>query len=181
MPRLFAALPLPASATDRLETLQKGLPGRRPEASDMHLTLAFFGEIDAAQAADLHAALGAVRAQGFAFWLDGAGAFGGAKPRAVYAAVRPEPALTHLHEKVTQAARSAGLRLDARRFVPHVTLARLKPGEMSPAEAAKALGARAAFLAGPVAAEAFGLYRSDLGRRGPRYEELARYPLRAAA
>jgi len=177
MIRLFAALSLPDEATDRLAALQRGLPGRLTAPENMHVTLAFFGEVPETTAADIDAALGAIRAPRFTFWLDGARAFGGAKPRIVHAIVRPEPALEALHDKVAQAGRAAGATVEAGRYTPHVTLTRLSAGEITPAAAAKALSGRAAFLCGPIAATAFHLYRSDLGRAGPAYTALRDYPL----
>lgn len=178
MLRLFAAIAPPPDLRERLEFLQRGLPGRRVAPENLHLTLAFFGEIAEPVAVDLHAALSAIDAPRFWVTLDGAGAFGGAKPKLIYAAVRPEPALDHLRAKVLQAARGAGLDIPAERYTPHVTLSRIAPGTVSSAEAAKALAARAAFLVGPVAVEAFHIYRSHLGRAGPSYAELATYALR---
>jgi 2'-5' RNA ligase len=177
MIRLFAALSLPDPITDRLAALQRGLPGRLTAPENMHVTLAFFGQVAETTAADIDAALGAVRAPRFAFWLDGAGAFGGSKPRLIHAVVRPDPALTALHDKVAQAGRSAGVPVDAGRFTPHVTLSRIAAGDITALAAAKALSARAAFLAGPIEATAFHLYRSDLGRAGPAYTALRDYPL----
>jgi len=176
--RLFAALPIPAAVAERLSHLQAGLEGRPVAPEAFHLTLAFFGTLPGPMAEELHHALAAVEAPRFAFWLDGVGAFGGRKPTALYAAVRPEPMLDHLQAKVARAARGAGVAMEARRYTPHVTLARYAPGALSPAAAARALEARGAFLAGPVAAEDFVLYRSDLGRGGPVYTALAAYPLR---
>lgn len=178
MLRLFAAIAPPPDLRARLEGLQRGLPGRRVAPENLHLTLAFFGEIAEPVAADLHAALGAIDAPRFALTFDGAGAFGGARPRLIYAAIRAEPALDHLRAKVVQAARGAGLDIPAERYAPHVTLSRLAPGTVPAAEVAKALAARAAFLAGPVPVAAFRLCRSDLGRAGPSYCDLAVYPLR---
>ncbi|TVQ55369.1 MAG: RNA 2',3'-cyclic phosphodiesterase [Rhodobacteraceae bacterium] len=177
MIRLFAALALPGAVAARVEALQRGLPGRPPPPENLHLTLAFFGEVDEATARDLHAALEGVAAPRFALTLDGVGAFGGAKPRALYATVRPEPALERLAAKVRQAGRAAGLALPAEKFTPHVTLTRVAPGEVSATEAARLLAARSAFLAGPFDVDAFALYRSDLGRRGPSYTAVATYPL----
>ncbi len=178
MIRLFAALPIPAPVAQRLSALQAGLEGRPVAPEAFHLTLAFFGALPEPTAEELHHALAAVDAPRFSLWLDGVGAFGGRKPTAVYAALRPEPALDRLQAKVAQAARGAGAAPEPRRFTPHVTLSRYAPGALSPAAAARALAARGAFLAGPVAAEAFALYRSDLGRGGPVYTALATYPLR---
>jgi 2'-5' RNA ligase len=180
MVRLFAALPVPDDLRDRLKVLQGGLDGRLVEPASFHVTLAFFGELAAPVAEDLHAALGQVAAPGFSLWLDGAGAFGNAKPHALYAAVRREPALDHLRAKVLRAGREAGLTLPAEKYVPHVTLARFGKGTVPAPTAAAMVAARAAFLAGPWAVDAFVLYRSDLGRAGPIYTELARYPLRPA-
>ena len=176
--RLFAALPVPEAIAERLTLLQGGLDGRLVPPEALHVTLAFFGEQPARVAEDLHAALGQVATPDFALWLDGAGAFGKARPHAVYAAVRAEPALDLLRGKVLRAAHEAGLSLPAARYTPHVTLARYTKGMLSPQAAARMVAARAAFLAGPWAVEAFSLYRSDLGRAGPVYTELARYPLR---
>lgn len=181
MLRLFAALPLPEAVTDRLAALQRGLEGRLVAPEAMHVTLAFFGEIDEAQAEDLHSTLSRVSAPAFALWLDGAGCFGGDRPDLIYAAIRPDPALAHLQGKVAQAGRLAGLAIPARRYVPHVTLARYAPGKLAAAQAARLVAARTAFLAGPVAVKGFVLYRSDLGRGGPRYTVLAEYPLRGGA
>lgn len=181
MLRLFAALPIPESVQTRLTGLQHGLAGRLVAPESMHVTLKFFGEQPGTVAEDLHAALADVSAPGFTLWLDGVGAFGNAKPHALYAAVRPEPALSHLQAKVAQAARRAGIQMPASRYVPHVTLARFSPGQVAPAKTARMIEARAAFLAGPIDVDHFGLYRSDLGRVRPIYTELATYPLRRAS
>ncbi len=178
MIRLFAALSPPAAILDRLEMAREGLPGRLSPRENFHVTLAFFGEMDEAQAADLHARLLGLRGAAFDYWLDGVGAFGGTRPRLIYAAVRPEPGLTLLHEKIAQAGRDAGLTVPAERYTPHVTLSRLRPGEITDRACAKALEGRAAFLAGPAPARAFGLYRSDLGHAGPTYTKVQDYPLR---
>lgn len=177
MLRLFAALPVPTDVAERLQALQIGLEGRVVPPENLHLTLAFFGEIDEATAEDLHAALSGVTGPRPTVTLDGVGAFGNAKPHAIHAASRPDPALLQLQGKVAQAARRAGLTLESRRYTPHVTLSRYRPGQLSPREAAKRIEARAAFLARPFQPESFALYRSDLGRSGPSYTRLHDYPL----
>ena len=99
--RLFAALSLSSEVSDRLLGVQAGLTGWRlsPE-KNFHVTLAFFGEIDRTTAADLEMALGQVDGATFEFWIYGLNVFGGPRPRFAYAAVRPEPALTLLRDKV---------------------------------------------------------------------------------
>ena len=178
MIRLFAALPLPGDLADRLTGLQKGLEGRPVPPENLHLTLSFYGEVAEPVAEDIDAALSRIDAPGFDLWLDGCDVFGKDKPRSMHAVVRPDPALERLQAKTAQAGRRAGLDMPSRKFTPHVTLARFGAGEMTPAQAAKRLAARAAFLAGPVPIRRFALFASDLGRKGPIYTELADYPLR---
>lgn len=180
MLRLFASIPISFHLSERLAGLQTGLPGRLTRFENFHVTLAFFGEIAETQAEDLDDALAEIDAPGFDILLEGAGAFGGDKPRLLYAAVRPDPALLSLAAKVRQAARLARLKISAERYTPHVTLTRLSAQAMRAEEAAQALGARAGFLAGPMAVNSFGLHRSDLSRHGPTYTELRTYALRAA-
>ncbi len=176
MIRLFAALSLPSDLTARLAVLQSGLSGWRlsPERN-MHVTLAFFGEIDQRRAEDVDTALRGITSPGFDLWLDGVDVFGGTKPRIAYATVRPDPDLNKLRDKVRQAGRAAGLELTSERYVPHVTLAR--GGARADQRLTRWLESGSAFLAGPVPIGSFQLYRSDLGRGGPTYTELVSYDL----
>ena len=176
MIRLFAALSPPSDVRGRLLSVQSGLDGwRLSPPENFHVTLSFFGEVEEAQAADLHSALSDIEAPGFDIWIDGVNVFGGDKPRLAYAAVRPDPALSHLRDKVRQAGRVAGLDLPAERYVPHVTLGR--GGARADARLARWLEGNGAFLAGPIRVGAFHLYRSDLGRAAPTYTQLATYTL----
>lgn len=180
MIRSFLAIPLPSDMTDALDDIQTGLPGVNwaPE-ENLHLTLAFLGEQPRPLLEDLDAGLLRLAGAGFALTLRGVGAFGGAKPRLIYAGVAESEPLRRLQAKVATAVRGAGVDLAGRRYAPHVTLARFAPGRVR-AEAVQAyLAAQAMFEAGPFDVSAFHLYRSDLGRDGARYETLARYPLTA--
>jgi 2'-5' RNA ligase len=71
------------------------------------------------------------------------------------------------------------VQVEARRFLPHVTLGRFPPPP--PADALKpeqAVAAEAGFRAGPWLADRVVLFRSHLTKAGSHYEELADYPLR---
>lgn len=180
MIRAFVAIPLPDEVVRDLTAAQAGLPAGRPVAPEnLHITVAFLGEHPEPLIEDVHFALDGVRARAFELTLDGLGLFGGERPRSLHAEVRPEPMLSHLREKVLQAARGAGLRMDRARYSPHVTLARFNNGlKGEDAEKMRNFAVRRmAFKAGPFAVERFVLYRSTLGRNGPIYEELAAYPL----
>ena len=184
MIRAFVAIPLPDEVVSALNAAQAGLPAGRPVAPEnLHITVAFLGEHPEPLVEDVHFALDDIRAPAFELTLDGLGLFGGDRPRALYAEVRPEPMLSHLREKVLQAARSAGLRLDRARYNPHVTLARFNNG-LKGEDAEKMRNftvRRMAFKAGPFVVSEFHLYRSTLGRNGPIYEELAAYPLNGSS
>lgn len=174
--RLFAALALPDEIVERLEQAQAGLPGRLVDPENFHVTLAFFGDVDLAEAEDLAEALQGVAAPGFEMWIEGVDVFGGGKPRIAYAKVRPDPALSLLRDRVRGAARAAGIALSAERFTPHVTLAR-KPIAADD-RLVKWLERGASLQAGPIEVEAFALYRSELFPAGPVYTEAASYLLK---
>lgn len=184
MIRAFLAVPVPAGVRAALEAAQAGLPAGRPVAPEnLHLTLVFLGEHPEPVIEDLHFVLENLSAPEFELALAGVGLFGGATPRALYAAVTPEPGLSHLRRKLAQAARESGIEVPSKRYTPHVTLARF-PREMPPEDVAAIHGfvaRRMGLAAGPFAAERFVLYRSTLGRNGPIYQALADYPLGQAA
>lgn len=180
MIRAFVAIPLPEEVNRSLTAAQAGLPTGRPVAPEnFHITVAFLGEHPEPVIEDVHFALDSIRAPAFDLTLDGLGLFGGERPRSLHAEVRPEPRLSHLREKVLQAARGAGLRMDRTRYNPHVTLARFNNGlKGEDAEKMRTFTVRRmAFKAGPFGVTEFVLYRSTLGRNGPIYEDLATYPL----
>lgn len=178
MIRAFAALDIPPAQRMELMIVQQGLPVPRLVAPEtLHLTLVFLGEVEEVALEEVHMAWEPLRLPGFEIALKGLGIFGGRKPRAVYAGVAQCPALDRLQAKLEQAARGAGVAVERRRFVPHVTLARINRPLADPERLERHLAMRADFAAPPFKVEHFALYRSTLGAAGARYEELARYPL----
>ncbi|MCJ2050938.1 RNA 2',3'-cyclic phosphodiesterase [Methylobacterium sp. J-070] len=130
MPRLFTGLAVPPAIADALKAYQGGLPGARwIEPGDFHVTLRFIGDVEAATADDVVEALSEMRPRpALTVTLTGLGLFGGDKPRALYAAVSPEPGLTDLQAEQERLVRRAGVEPERRKFTPHVTLARLRRG-----------------------------------------------------
>jgi 2'-5' RNA ligase len=176
--RAFAAVALPEAVRFDLMLLQQGLPLPRPiPPENLHVTLVFLGELPDRVLADVDLAFRAVRAPGFDLALKGVGMFGGGKPRAVYAGVAAAPALAHLQAKLETAARGAGLELPVRRYLPHVTLARLPERLEGRERLERAVAGRASYAAPAFRVGDFRLYRSHLTRGGSIYEELAAYPL----
>jgi 2'-5' RNA ligase len=178
MIRLFVGIDLPPEVKLRLEPLCLGLPGARwVDAGNLHVTLRFIGEVDEGLASDLDLALDTIRSPGFALTLAGVDCFGTAdKPRVLYVGVERTSALTHLHDKVAQALGRAGVPPDGQRFVPHVTLARLKPGTMSAVQ--RFIQGNALFRLPPFPVDRFCLVSSVPTKAGAIYEAVAEYPLR---
>lgn len=182
MIRVFVALPLPPDTRRALASLQAALPdGRLADPDNLHVTLAFLGDQREDVLEDLHLALDAIAIPPFALTIDGLGAFGKFPPRVLYAAISPDPALSHLRRKVRTAVRHSGIDLPHERFVPHVTLARFNTG-LTEDEAIgldKFIAARAGLRLPPFPVTSFAIYRSTLGRSGATYDELVSYQLPA--
>ncbi len=127
MPRLFTALEVPADVAAMLSSLSGGLDGARwIEPEDYHITLRFIGDVDDRTAHELADALADIERPGFTLRVDRLDAFGGRKPRAIFAAIAPNAGLSQLQREHERIARRAGLPPETRKFTPHITLARLK-------------------------------------------------------
>ena len=129
MVRLFAALPIPPDVAETLKRRQSGLPGAKWRAEEaLHVTLAFYGEMDGRKADELASELTRVTAEPLDIELNGVGAFGeGHRTHAIWAGVAPNDRLGVLAGRCRAAGERAGLKLEARAYRPHVTLAYLKP------------------------------------------------------
>ena len=127
MPRLFIALEIPADVASELTLHRGGLSGARwIEPADYHITLRFLGDVDRRMANDVDHMLSDLSAYPFEVTLDALGNFGGDKPRAVFARATPTKVLTDLQGDIERQMRRIGLPAEGRKFVPHVTLARLR-------------------------------------------------------
>ncbi|EJW12520.1 2'-5' RNA ligase [Rhodovulum sp. PH10] len=156
--------------------LRGGLPGARwIDRENYHLTLRFIGDIDDATAREVAYALEGVARAPFTLRLDGVDAFGGRKPRAVFAAVAPNPALVELQAEHERLMQRVGLPAEGRKFAPHVSLARLR--DSSPRQVADYLATRAGFRSMPFPVERFVLYSSRASVGGGPYVVEAEYPL----
>ncbi|SNT24330.1 RNA 2',3'-cyclic phosphodiesterase [Tropicimonas sediminicola] len=179
--RCFVAIPLPETVRDALAVLQEGLPvGRATPYDNLHLTLAFLGEVPETELLAVHEALSAVRGARFTATFEGMDLFGGRQPKILFAAVRRDEALMALHVSVRTGLAGVGLVLPRERYRPHVTLARFNraPGRDEAARLGRYLEASALAPVPGFDAESFALFRSDLGNGPALHTELAVYPLR---
>jgi len=125
--RLFFAL-VPDDALrpllgERAIDLARAIGGRAVPAHNIHLTLAFLGEVDRARVPALRPILDAMPRDAFMLVLDRVGEW----RRAGVAWIAPSvasPRLAALHAALTEALRGAGFPVEARPFQPHLTLVR---------------------------------------------------------
>jgi 2'-5' RNA ligase len=146
--------------------------GLRPVApAALHVTLLFLGDRDAAEVEGLLAATRVVPAAAPPF-LVGLGALrllpSTRRPRVLAAELDSGGALEALAAAARTAASAVGIDVDPRPFLPHLTLARLRPGSAS---------LEAVPPPGPLAFGHVGLYESLLAASGARYRALWRAPL----
>lgn len=176
MPRLFTGLELPERLVAELGLIRGGLAGARwIDADSYHVTLRFIGDVDLSVADDVHDVLSGVRRPAFSMALAGLDAFGGGKPRALVATARPAPALVELQAEHERLMRRIGLPAETRKFVPHVTLARLRN---TPArDVADFLALRAWLATREFRCEHFTLFSARDSVGGGPYVTEAIYPL----
>jgi len=176
MPRLFTGLEIPRDVGFELSLMRGGVRGARwIEPDAYHITLRFIGDIDEGLAHDIAHGLDAVAAPAFAIRLKGVGAFGGRKPRLVYAGVAECAELMRLqaaHERLLQ---RLGLGAEGRKFSPHVTLARL--GAVDPAAVQAYVAAHSLYASRPIEISRFVLFSSRPSRGGGPYAEEEAYLL----
>ena len=179
MIRLFTALSVPDDVAETLARLQSGLPGARWRSRDqLHLTLAFYGEMPDRQSDELALALDRAAGGGpFDYTLQGVGAFGDAhRSHTLWAGVEANERLSVLARRCRTAAERAGLTLERRDYRPHVTLAYLK-SQTPPDRLGAWLTEHNLLHSPPIPAHSFGLWSSVLTRDGSHYQLEQEYRL----
>lgn len=175
MPRLFTAIEIPTQIGLGLSMLRGGLSGARwIDPENYHVTLRFLGDVDDGLAREAMYMLGQVRRRSFEMSLSGLDQFGGHKPRAIFAAVRANPALMELQAEHERLLQRLGLSPD-RAYKPHVTLARLK--DASSRQVADYLATRGDYRSQAFPVPRFVLFSSRDSVGGGPYLVEAAYPL----
>lgn len=175
MIRLFVALALPETVRLHLSMLNGGVPGARWIAPENHhITLRFIGSVENSVADDIDAALSTVSTPPLELSIQGVGYFGKANAaRSLWAGIEQNDALNHLQAKIESALTRAGLAPEHRRFVPHVTLARLKRAPSGRVE--QFVADHAGFRSAPIMIDHFTLFSSFLSSSGAIYLPEAEY------
>lgn len=168
--RLFFALELPDEVQQQIVHWRAACfladAGRPVAADNLHLTLAFLGEISAEKQRALAAMAGRIRQPGFTLTLDDAGQW--LRSRVVWLGIRQPPrgVLQLANMLRAQAARS-GCYQSPQPFHPHITLLR----DVRHAVPIPPPGFNWSF-----AVNEFVLYESGFSRGRTRYNVLERYP-----
>jgi len=175
--RLFVAVDLPEDVRDDLALMAHGLPGARwLDDTQLHLTLRFVGEVDGVVYRDVMGVLGRIRAQPFEIALAGLGFFPPrGQPRSLWAGVTRSEPLEHLRKVVDGGLSRLGLPTDRKRWVPHVTLARLDGTPAS--RLGRFITDHSLYRSRPFMVEGVSLYSSQLQPKGALYELEASFPL----
>jgi 2'-5' RNA ligase len=189
--RLFCAIELPtelrARAHEHLVRLRESAPSVKAtweRAEKMHITVKFFGAVDAAQVAALSEATAraAAAVPSFELSLAGAGAFPpGGNPRVLWLGAKDTTErLALLQQRLEDECATAGFPREPRPFHAHVTLARIRTTNAATRHLARyhvELGFAPALF--PVTELI--LMRSELGPGGSQYTPLARHSLSGGA
>ncbi len=182
--RTFIAIELPQEVRAYLEARQEDLARAggdvkwvRPD--DIHLTLAFLGNVPVEEIAAVAAAVGGAAAgmEPIRLRAGGAGRFPPrGRPRVVWIGIEePTGALARLQSAVAEATARFAEKPERREYKAHLTVGRVRGGrgaeELSEAVAALADAKGPEFEAAEVV-----IFESVLAREGPTYMPLARVP-----
>jgi 2'-5' RNA ligase len=175
---LFAAIRPPSGVIKAVTRLQKGVPGARwSKPEKLHITVGYFGDVPDALAEELDSELARRPLPSMDLHLRGMSHLGRAEPHQIHLSLDDNPGLTKLHAHCRRVARDLKIPIEARGFVPHLTLAYLKPFP-DLEKLAKYEQRHAQTHIGPFLVDQFGLYSSWQQTRGAnRYELEATYPL----
>ena len=179
MPRIFTGLEVPEALCEDLARLRGGLMSARwIEPEDYHLTLRFVGDVDERTANEIADLLYAVRKRSIEVTLTGLGAFGGDRPRSIVVQVRQTQPLMELQAEHERIMRRVGLSPEPRKFVPHITLARLGR-DATARTVADWLALRGLFMSRTFIVPSFVLFSSKESVGGGPYLVEETYPLAA--
>lgn len=178
--RVFAALPIPDPVADEAaELMDEQVPfaNWRP-LENLHITLAFYGDLDEPVIEELDHELAAIPCPRFDLQLSGAGHFGKKQPSALWLGVEAGPELADLARRCRKAGQRAGVEMERRVYLPHLTLAYLGGG-VDPVRVQRFEQRNALFRSSVFTADRFHLYSSH-GRKPGKpnaYEAETEYPL----
>lgn len=176
MPRLFTGLEIPQPVGNYLGALRGGIPGARfIEPSDYHITLRFIGDVDIRTANEIADRLEAVKRKAFHLRLSELRSFGRDAPHSVVATLHHAPELMELQAEQERMMQRLGLPSEARKYTPHITIARLKNSGVR--DVGEWIVTRSPLSSAPFQVSRFVLYSSRASTGGGPYIVEGAYPL----
>lgn len=179
--RLFLALVPPPAIRALLRDRMQGLVAARWQSdAQLHVTLRFIGETDRHGAEALVMAIGTERFSRVTARLDAFGWFD-RKDRVeqLWAGLAPRDPLAALHARLDRLCVRVGLETEARKYVPHVTIARFaRSTAPDPAGVTAWMASQPPLPGNPFGFDELLLMQSHAGHDGSVYETIAAFPLR---
>ena len=168
MPRLFTGLEIPPPHCQRLMMLRGDIITARWIAPENHhVTLRFLGDVSQRTADDFCDRISQLTFEPFELSIKGVGYFGTRRAHTLWARVQPSEPLAQLHKAHERCALEAGLHPEPRKFIPHITLARLS--RTRPLTLAPFLADFANFALDPFLVERSALYSAKPSTGGGPY------------
>lgn len=184
--RTFIAVDLPGEVVARAQRLcqelGEGADGIKwVEPQSMHLTLKFLGDVRENETYEICQAIDRAVGSLESFDVDclGAGAFPNVeRPRTLWIGIgRESEPLAQLHAAIEDAMADLGFHREPKRFLPHLTIGRVKRPGPYLANVSRLLAERADFDAGVASVDEVVLYASELAPEGPIYTPIGRTEL----
>ncbi|MCS7015758.1 MAG: RNA 2',3'-cyclic phosphodiesterase [Gemmatales bacterium] len=184
--RTFIALELTKNIRQKLTTLQEKLAAAIPDVKwvapeNLHVTLFFLGDVPDLEVPEVcrrveQAVAGLAP---FSVSVEGLGCFPGTnRPRVLWAGItKGTQELQRVHKLIEGPLHALGYRAEERRYVPHVTLGRLKRDRPVP-RMAELVQEMNRCRCGEMVASEICIMASQLERSGPIYTVMGRAPFR---
>ena len=167
--RLFVAIDIPDTVKEQLTGWRMAIRGARwAQPDQMHLTLAFLGEQPMGVYHEVCQSLESIEFMPFALQFQKVGFFGSKKvPRTLWADACQSPELIALQKRVSKQCQALGIKIEARKFRPHLTLARLNGATYE--DVSRFLEALYLAKSDSFSVESFALFSSKLHANGAIY------------
>jgi RNA 2',3'-cyclic 3'-phosphodiesterase len=185
--RAFVALAVSEGVRGRLVDVQRDLKRSGAHVAwvapeNIHLSLAFLGDIPPNDVQRVAVLLSGIAAEVFPFVFDcaGLGVFGNPRsPRVVWAGVRESTPLRQIQGLLVRGLGDVGIEVDAREFRPHLTLGRVR-SPRGAGQLCRVMERHALEEFGDTRADSLHLMRSVLTPAGAHYTLLHAAPMAVA-
>ena len=132
MKRIFLGIPIPFILAQQIIAINGGIRGAHwTNRNKLHLTLRFIGNVDESTFEDIRMTLELLDVNAFYIKLMGVQHFGNTKKvRTLWVGVRRSRLLFDLHNAIESLFFNIGIESEQRKYIPHVTIARLRNSRM---------------------------------------------------